>query len=232
MKNIDYTKSNSERRFSALTERQKIIITYCAERNLTDWREIYALGFDGKEAYARNQVGFYKRASELKNSSAAIHLWDDAKFNQRQHEQEIREAVIDEIRNNPEKFGFVPIEKAVKINDNDNATLVEDQHGTKETEQNESFSRLRKNYVDFTNRDEFIDFVAKKINLIQDDKQKLDYMKILADLQQFKSPEKTDKKADIERFYMPLTCENCNLYKIGAENLAKGIKTSDDDENE
>jgi hypothetical protein len=91
---------------------------------------------------------------------------------------------------------------------------------------------LRKNYVDFTNRDEFIDFVAKKINLIQDDKQKLDYMKILADLQQFKSPEKTDKKADIERFYMPLTCENCNLYKIGAENLAKGIKTSDDDENE
>ena len=91
---------------------------------------------------------------------------------------------------------------------------------------------MRKNYVDFTNRDEFIDFVAKKINLIQDDKQKLDYMKILADLQQFKSPDKTDKKADIERFYMPLTCENCNLYKIGAENLAKGVKTSDDDENE
>jgi hypothetical protein len=229
MKNIDYTKSNSERRFSALTKRQKIIITYCAERNLTDWKEIYALSYDGKEDYARNQVGFYKRASELKNSSAAIHLWDDAKFNQRQHEQEIREAVIDEIRKNPEKFGFVPIEKAVKINDN---ATVEDQQGTKETEQNESFSRLRKNYVDFTNRDEFIDFVAKKINLIQDDKQKLDYMKILADLQQFKSPEKTDKKADIERFYMPLTCENCNLYKIGAENLAKGIKTSDDDENE
>jgi hypothetical protein len=229
MKNIDYTKSNSERRFSALTKRQKIIITYCAERNLTDWKEIYALGYDGKEDYARNQVGFYKRASELKNSSAAIHLWDDAKFNQRQHEQEIREAVIDEIRKNPEKFGFVPIEKAVKISD---SATVEDQQGAKETEQNESFSRLRKNYVDFTNRDEFIDFVAKKINLIQDDKQKLDYMKILADLQQFKSPEKTDKKADIERFYMPLTCENCNLYKIGAENLAKGIKTSDDDENE
>ena len=229
MKNIDYTKSNSERRFSALTKRQKIIITYCAERNLTDWKEIYALSFDGKEDYARSQVGFYKRASELKNSSAAIHLWDDAKFNQRQHEQEIREAVIDEIRKNPEKFGFVPIEKAVKISDN---TVVEDQQGTKEAEQNESFSRLRKNYVDFTNRDEFIDFVAKKINLIEDDKQKLDYMKILADLQQFKSPDKTDKKADIERFYMPLTCENCNLYRIGAENLAKGVKTSDDDENE
>lgn len=66
--------------------------------------------------------------------------------------------------------------------------------------------------VDFANRDDFISYCTAAANRVQDERQRLDYLKILADLQRFKESQTTENN-DIQRFYTPLKCCNCPLYK-------------------
>lgn len=66
--------------------------------------------------------------------------------------------------------------------------------------------------VDFRNLDEFLAEANIKANTLKDEKDKQFYLKTIADLMRFKEGSQ-EKNQDIQRFYTPLLCRQCPLYK-------------------
>lgn len=65
--------------------------------------------------------------------------------------------------------------------------------------------------VNFLDRDEFLQFLNDRANQIQDDKLRNDILKMLSDNLRYKDTER-DENNEIQRFYTPVTCENCPIY--------------------
>lgn len=76
--------------------------------------------------------------------------------------------------------------------------------GAKENEVNEK--------TNFLDRDEFLQFLNDRANQITDDKLRNDILKMLSDNLRYKDTER-DENNEIQRFYTPVTCENCEIYK-------------------
>lgn len=70
-------------------------------------------------------------------------------------------------------------------------------------------NNLKTNFLD---RDEFLQFLNDKANTIQDDKLRNDILKMLSDNLRYKDSD-TDEISEIQRFYTPITCENCVIYQ-------------------
>lgn len=70
-------------------------------------------------------------------------------------------------------------------------------------------NNLKTNFLD---RDEFLQFLNDKANSIQDDKLRNDILKMLSDNLRYKDTER-DENNEIQRFYIPITCENCTIYQ-------------------
>lgn len=98
---------------------------------------------------------------------------------------------------------------------------IKDNISTGETEPT---NRTTKNEVvektNFLDRDEFLQFLNSRANAIQDDKLRNDILKMLSDNLRYKDTER-DENNEIQRFYTPVTCENCQIY-----NKCKGCKLS------
>lgn len=79
----------------------------------------------------------------------------------------------------------------------------------------EPTNRTIKNEVvektNFLDRDEFLQFLNSRANAIQDDKLRNDILKMLSDNLRYKDTER-DENNEIQRFYTPVTCENCTIY--------------------
>ena len=84
--------------------------------------------------------------------------------------------------------------------------------GTKENTQNDK--------TNFLDRDEFLQFLNDRANQITDDKLRNDILKMLSDNLRYKDTER-DENNEIQRFYTPITCENCSIYQ-----KCKGCKLS------
>lgn len=67
--------------------------------------------------------------------------------------------------------------------------------------------------TNFLDRDEFLQFLNDKANSIQDDKLRNDILKMLSDNLRYKDTER-DEQNEIQRFYTPVTCENCTIYQM------------------
>lgn len=65
--------------------------------------------------------------------------------------------------------------------------------------------------VNFLDRDEFLAYLNKQANRIQDEKTRNDTLKMISDNLRFKDMEK-DKSEEEMRFYVPMTCHECPLY--------------------
>lgn len=65
---------------------------------------------------------------------------------------------------------------------------------------------------DFTNRDEFLNYLNKAANNIKDERDKREYLKMISDNLRFKEPDKHEN-TEIQRFYTPLQCKDCILYQ-------------------
>ena len=80
----------------------------------------------------------------------------------------------------------------------------------------ENENTTRKNEVsdktNFLDRDEFLQFLNSRANAIQDDKLRNDILKMLSDNLRYKDTER-DENNEIQRFYTPVTCENCTIYQ-------------------
>ena len=66
--------------------------------------------------------------------------------------------------------------------------------------------------VDFRDREQFLNFLNAEANRIKDGKTRLDVLKMLSDLQRMKEAE-NGKNGEIQRFYTPLLCSECVLYR-------------------
>lgn len=65
--------------------------------------------------------------------------------------------------------------------------------------------------TNFLDRDEFLQFLNDRANEIQDDKLRNDILKMLSDNLRYKDSER-DENNEIQRFYTPVNCENCEIY--------------------
>lgn len=73
--------------------------------------------------------------------------------------------------------------------------------------------------IDFTNKAEFIKYLNETANRLTDDKLKNDILKMLSDHLDFKDENKRDENNQIQRFYLPLRCQDCKLYQDAAKNV-------------
>lgn len=81
---------------------------------------------------------------------------------------------------------------------------------TETTKPNEP--KPRNNETNFLDRDEFLQFLNDRANQITDDKLRNDILKMLSDNLRYKDTER-DENNEIQRFYTPITCENCSIYQ-------------------
>ena len=75
--------------------------------------------------------------------------------------------------------------------------------------------------INFTNPTEFIQYLNDQANNIQDEKTKREYLKMLADLLQFRNGGNSGQDNEIQRFYTPVTCQNCLLYNLKADEISQ-----------
>ena len=81
-----------------------------------------------------------------------------------------------------------------------------------ETETKKSQTESARNEsVNFLDRDEFLKFLNDRANKISDDKLRNDILKMLSDNLRYKDSE-TAENNEIQRFYTPKLCENCQIY--------------------
>lgn len=93
------------------------------------------------------------------------------------------------------------IEKEIKENISTGET--EATNGSPKTEVSEM--------TNFLDRDEFLKFLNERANKITDDKLRNDILKMLSDNLRYKDSDNNEVQ-EIQRFYTPKTCENCEIY--------------------
>jgi len=112
-------------------------------------------------------------------------------------------------------------------------SYYEDVKKRKEEQQREAFERLekenicgdsepsetknKKGFKNLLDRDEFLRYLNDKVNELSDPNSVKDFLKLISDNMRYKE-NRSDKTNEIQRFYTPLTCKNCPLYKKEQEN--------------
>lgn len=90
--------------------------------------------------------------------------------------------------------------------------IREDERTKRETETTEGTTVGKFNEkTNFLDRDEFLQFLNTRANQITDDKLRNDILKMLSDNLRYKDTER-DENNEIQRFYTPMVCENCQIY--------------------
>ena len=68
-----------------------------------------------------------------------------------------------------------------------------------------------RNDINFLNPEEFLQFANSQANEIQDEKERREYLKMIANLMNYK--EGDAEQTDIQRFYTPVICSECVIYQ-------------------
>lgn len=76
-------------------------------------------------------------------------------------------------------------------------------------------------FVNLLDRDTFLEEINRGANLAKEEKDKREYLKMISDNLRYKDSD-TDENNEIQRFYTPVTCENCSIYQ-----KCKACKQSD-----
>lgn len=210
----------------SLNEREKALITIAALQDLqglkTDWNEIYLLSRD-------KPVLKVPQSPNIKTTASA---WT-------------RQAKVQSFYQTERERLNIWISKLVDSETNErirsyqsqNPTSEDDQEGEKNAdlgnnvndEGNEGEAKplglvkYNKNVINYSDRDTAIQALVTIANNAKDDKTKLDTIKAISDLQQFKEQAKKEVN-EIKRFYMPLRCSECELYKRQRDILQESTK--------
>ena len=183
-----------------LTEREKAVIIWGIVTGCKDWKKIYLLSRE-------NPPSSY---SEKNTATAASRFKLSAKVRDFVQEQNaIFAAKADQIRNEAGTTGGTDTETDT------------DSNGETKTG---NTAKNKKIGVDFTNIDEQLKYLAGKADeVITDDKQRFEIIKLIADIQKRTASEE-GPNAEIQRFYTSLRCRDCVLYQQARESDENGPK--------
>ena len=87
-----------------------------------------------------------------------------------------------------------------------------EEESRRETESPQRREPSHVDQVNFLDRDDFLKFLNKRANEITDDKLRNDILKMLSDNLRYKDGE-NDEVNEIQRFYTPIICKDCPLYR-------------------
>lgn len=90
-----------------------------------------------------------------------------------------------------------------------NAVLKYKGLGTEATEE-DNYLKI-KDEVNFLDPEEFLKHANEQANKIKDDKERRSWLEMIAKLMNYK--EKDEETAEIKRYYIMKTCENCEIYR-------------------
>lgn len=204
-----------------LSDREKICITFAALQDVTEkkinWAQIFAQSRNKQfDELAKNPnaaaVSVWKNSADVKNffSDSVVAI---KHFINREIEK-AKNKLLDEIEQQANATG----EGGETSGD-----FTENSLGDR---LNETLSKIRRKNSgiaeDFTGRENLINALNELANNAKDSREKIDTLKIIADLQRFKDQAKQEDN-EIKRFYMPLKCSECVLYQKAKAKQAQKI---------
>lgn len=198
-----------------LTDREKYIVTAAIvlgkDRTAEDWERIFLLSRDGSTRTQRS------------NGSSQASSWKSRKPVKAFHAQQTEFLGYLKRDNENEAVKSFLLNKSKE----DIADLWDNLHGLKDdgtgTEAGDGHDGDGKDFdlgdivqrageVDFRDREQFLNFLNAEANRLSDQRARLDVLKMLSDLQRMKEAE-NGKNGEIQRFYTPLQCSDCELYR-------------------
>lgn len=193
--NLERFQIMSQREF--LTEREKVCLIYAIRTNNLNTTE------DWKKAFILSRQTLTENHASQSTHKASVSRWKCSDKVKSFVEEETRkwndlithiktEAVADYIRKIQNEDG---------TDGNKNVTVP-----SKEQIRNKIVSG-----VDFQDREQFLEFLNKQANSITDEKERLNYLKLISDLLRLKETD-TKSNEEIQRFYTPLQCDSCPMY--------------------
>lgn len=196
-----------------ITEREKAIITAAIfngkDKTQEDWDKIFLLSRNGATKIQMKSRGSSQSVSWKSRSAVK-------KFHQ--IESERIEKIFRERENKAitEFFRYKSKEEISelweKINNETTIGNGLEPSGASDNDNDGNLQILPRLEVDFRDREQFLNFLNAEANRIKDGKTRLDVLKMLSDLQRMKEAE-NGKNGEIQRFYTPLQCRDCELYR-------------------
>lgn len=209
-----------------LSDREKICITFAALQEVTEkkinWSQIYAQSRNKQfDELAKNPNA--SKVSIWKNSADVSNFFTSSV-------ESINNFITREIEKAKTKL-LDEIEQQANATGDDGETSGDFPKNSPGDRINETLSKIRRKNSgiaeDFTERENLINALNELAINAKDSREKIDTLKIIADLQRFKDLAKQEDN-EIKRFYMPLKCSDCVLYqkakaKQEQKTRAKGI---------
>lgn len=194
-----------------LSDREMICITFAALQEITgkkiNWAQIYAQSRNKQfDELAKNPnaaaVSVWKNSADVKNffssSVESINIFIKSEI------EKAKTKLLDEI------------EQQANATDSDSGTPGDFPKNSPGDRLGETLSKIRRKNSgiaeDFTERENLINALNELAINAKDSREKIDTLKIIADLQRFKDLAKQEDN-EIKRFYMPLKCSECVLYQ-------------------
>lgn len=187
---------------SEVTEREKVIISFAVLQILQgckpNWQLLYILSRDKAVISLIPNPATAQRATNWKNSAKVMDFF--------RAEKSRLEAWVSDLQGYARKEALLT--KDTQPNCKEGAIAPK----------NGACAGEVQNYAE---RESMLAELNKIANLARDSREKLDALKIIADLQRFKDTA-TSEKPEIKRFYMPLRCQNCKLYMAAKQSKSEG----------
>lgn len=209
-----------------ITEREKAIITAAIfngrDQTAEDWDKIFLLSRNGATKIQTSSRGSAQSVSwKSRNAVKRFHQAESERIDNFFRERE-NKAIADFLRNKSKDEISDLWEKLHESDSNysnGGQTLIFGaRQGSNDHDGDDNLQILPGLEVDFRDREQFLNFLNTEANRIKDGKTRLDVLKMLSDLQRMKEAE-NGKNGEIQRFYTPLQCQECELYrKARAEN--------------
>lgn len=201
-----------------ITEREKAIITAAIfnkkDQTQEDWDKIFLLSRNGATKIQVKSRGSSQSVSWKSRSAVKkFHQQESERVDKIFRDRE-NKAITDFLRNKS-KDEICSLWERLNENKSTSSALrfgALDATGESDNGKAENIDILQPLEVDFRDREQFLNFLNAEANRIKDGKTRLDVLKMLSDLQRMKEAE-NGKNGEIQRFYTPLQCSECVLYR-------------------
>lgn len=201
-----------------ITERERAIITAAIfnhkDQTVEDWDKIFLLSRNGATKIQTKSRGSSQSVSwKSRNAVKKFHQQETERIDKIFRDRE-NKAITDFLRNKS-KDEICDLWEKLNGSTTNAPTIL--QQLPNESDNGQSRMDLGLEWgqpmeVDFRDREQFLNFLNAEANRIKDGKTRLDVLKMLSDLQRMKEAE-NGKNGEIQRFYTPLQCSECNLYR-------------------